>query len=148
MNEKLFYTKSNQRDDFSEGYLYTDIYMTPWNMFQDTVKIAAYTDIVAVSPDGQYFLSKRCFDLPNRPYAIIQVSTKKYQLLLGRDYSRAKAFYSYRKKKFAFDFGGMITYIDFPKEHPFDALRWNNPDIPDLGNTEFYKQFEHKPFNN
>jgi hypothetical protein len=142
----LFFSKSNQRDDFSGGFAWKDIYVSPWGKLQDSNKVAAFTEIIAVSPDGKYILGTRHFDLPNSPCAIIDVEHKKYQLLLGRDYSKAKAFYSNNEKKFAFDFGGKIVYVDFPKEYPFNALRRDNPDIPDWTNNAFYKQFEYEPF--
>ena len=142
----FFYTKSNQRDDFSEGFAWKDIYKAPWGKLQDSVKIAAFTEILTISPDGKYILATRHFDLPNSPCAIIDVDNKKYQLLLGRNYSKADAFYSFKEKKFAFDFEGRIVYVDFPKEYPFDALRKDNPDIPNWSDTDFYKQYEHEPF--
>lgn len=146
IGKDLFFTKSNQRDDFSGGFAWKDIYKAPWGKLQDSVKIAAFSNILAISPDGKYILATRHFDLPNSPCAIIDVDNKKYQLLLGRDYSKADAFYSYKEKKFAFDFEGRIVYVDFPKEYPFDALRKDNPDIPSWSNTDFYNQFKHEPF--
>lgn len=146
VNGDFFFTKSNQRDDFSGGFLWKDIYKAPWGKLKDTVKVAAFSEILAISPDGRYILATRHFDLPNSPCAIIDVDKNKYQLLLGRNYSKADAFYSFKEKKFAFDFGDRIVYIDFPKEYPFYALKRDNPDIPNWSNTEFYKQFEHEPF--
>lgn len=142
----LFFTKSNQRDDFTGGFAWKDIYKAPWGKLQDSVKIAAFSEILVISPDGKYILGTRHFDLPNNPCAIFDVENKKYQLLLGRDYSKAHAFYSYKEKKFAFDFGGYIVYVDFPEVYPFDALRKDNPDIPNWSDREFYNRFEHPPF--
>ena len=139
---QLFFTKSNVPDDLWGGYAWPDIYVAPWGRIQDSVKIAAAADIYAISPDGKYILAKRK-DLPNGPRAIIDVATKKYQLLLGREYQKAQAFYSYQKEKFAFDFGDRIVYVDFPKEYPFDALNPDNPEVPfDLD----LKPFQHPPF--
>lgn len=146
IGKDLFFTKSNIRDNFSGGFAWKDIYKAPWGKLQDSVKIAAFSEIIAISPDGKYILGTRHFDLPNSPCAIFDVENKKYQLLLGRNYSKAHAFYSYKEKKFAFDFGGWLVYVDFPKEFPFDALRKDNPDIPRWSNKEFYKQFELPPF--
>jgi hypothetical protein len=149
IENKFFFTKSTYRDDFNDGYAWMDIYYSPWGKMQDSTKIASYSDIVQVSPDGKYILARRIFDLKNRPFAIIDVRNKKYQLLLGRDYSNGRPFYSFKEKKFAFDFGGVITYIDYPKEFPFDALKkTNRKDIPSWTDLNFYKQFEHKPFTN
>jgi hypothetical protein len=142
----LFFAKSNQRDDFSGGFLWKDIYKAPLKDLNDTVKIATSSNILAITPDGKYILATRQFDMPNKPCAIIDVENKKYQLLLGRDYSKADAFYSYKEKKFAFDFEGQIVYVDFPLEYPFDALRKGNSDIPQWTNKKFYQQFLHEPF--
>ena len=142
IGDQLFFTKSNVPDDLWDGYAWPDIYVAPWGRIQDSVKIAAAADIYAISPDGRYIVAKRR-DLPNGPRAIINVATKKYQLLLGRNYQEAQVFYSYQKKKFAFDFGDQIVYVDFPEEYPFDALNRENPEVPfslDL------KPFQHPPF--
>ena len=142
VDNQIFFTKSNIPDDLWGGYAWPDIYMAPWGRMQDSVKIAATSDILAVSPEGKYILAKRK-DLPNGPRVIIDVSTKKYQLLPGRQYQEAKAFYSYAKKKFAFDFGDRIVYVDFPKEYPFNALDRDNPEIPFNLNLE---PFQHASF--
>lgn len=146
IGDKFFFTKSNKRDDFSNGFAWKDIYMTSWNNLDDTVKIASFSSIMAISPDGKYILGTRHFDLPNYPCAIFDVENKKYQLLLGRPYWKYQAFYSYEKEKFAFNVDGRIIYIDFLEEYPFDALRKDNPDIPKWSNDDFYKQFEQEPF--
>lgn len=146
VGDDFFFTKSNQQDDYSGGFAWKDIYKAPWGKLQDSIKIAAFSEILAISPDGKYILGTRHFDLPNSPCAIFDVENKKYQLLLGRNYSKAHAFYSFKNKKFAFDFSGRIVYIDFPKKYPFDALRRGNPDIPNWSETEFYKSYQHEPF--
>ena len=141
VGDQLFFTKSNVPDDLWGGYAWPDIYVAPWGRIQDSVKIAAAADIYAISPDGNILTKRK--DLPNGPRAIIDVATKKYQLLLGREYQKAQAFYSYQKEKFAFDFGDRIVYVDFPKEYPFDALNPDNPEVPfDLD----LKPFQHPPF--
>lgn len=146
VGDDFYFTKSNERDDFSGGFKWKDIYVSPWSQLKDSVKIASYTNILAISPDGKYILGTRQFDLPNSPCAIIDVVNKKYQLLLGRDYSKADAFFSYKEKKFAFNFSDRIVYIDFPEEYPFDALKKDNTEIPGWGDIEFYSQFKHAPF--
>jgi hypothetical protein len=142
VNNKLFFTRSNERDDLWRGYAWKDIYVAPWGKLKDSVKIAYRSDIIAISPDGRYILAEN-FDMPNGVCLIIDVRTKKYQLLLGRDYNKYAAFYSYEKEKFAFDFGSHIIYVDFPEEYPFDALKdnlqfWNK-------SSAIRKQFQHKP---
>ena len=72
--------------------------------------------------------------------AIVDVTQKKYQLLLGRDYDddRSQAFYSQYHQKFAFDMNSHIVYVDFPDEYPFDALRRDNSLVPfDLDLTPY-----------
>ena len=146
INQEIIFTKSDERDDFDGGYAWTDIYSAVPDQLMNRKKIAAFSDIITISPDGKYILAERIGDLVNGPRAIIDVREKKYQLLLGRDYSKAQIFYSYIEDKFAFQFGDRIVYVNFPKVYPFDALRKNNPDIPHPSNKEFYKQFMHPPF--
>jgi hypothetical protein len=142
VNGKLFFTQSSERDDFAGGYAWRDIYVAPWGKLKDSVKVAFRSDIIAISPDGRYILAEN-YDLPNGVCIVIDVRKKKYQLLMGRDYSKHPAFYSYEKGKFAFDFGEHIIYVDFPEAYPFDALK---------NNLEFWgesaairKQFQHAP---
>lgn len=139
----LVFARSDDRDDFEGGYSWTNIYSAPLNQIANTEMIAGFADITALSADGQFILANRVFDLPNRPRAIINVRNKRYQLLLGRNYSKAQAFYSFFERKFAFHFGNHIVYVDFPDQYPFPTLRKNNPDIPHPSQREFYKQFMH-----
>jgi hypothetical protein len=142
VNNKLFFARSNERDDFAGGYAWRDIYVAPWGKLKDSVRIAFRSDIKAISPDGKYILAKN-FDLPNGVCTIIDVKAKKYQLLMGRDYNKYSAFYSYKKEKFAFDFGSHIIYVDFPEEYPFDALR---TDLLFQGRrSAIRKLFQHMP---
>lgn len=143
INEKLFFTISNESDDFDEGFFWKDIYIAPFENISDTIRIATRTELVKISSDGRYILGKRA-DLVEYPYIIIDTETKKYQYLIGRDYIKgAKPFYSETQQKFAFDFNGKIIYIDYPKAYPFDALKKERPKIPYLSNKEFYNQLRH-----
>ncbi|MGE0089781.1 MAG: hypothetical protein AB7S50_09950 [Bacteroidales bacterium] len=146
IGNKFFFTKARGKDD-TGNFEWTDIYMASLDNLSDTIKIASFSDILAISPDGKYILGTRRNDLPNYPVAIFDVENKKYQLMIGRQYSKYRAFYSYEKEKFAFWIEQHIVYIDFPHEYPFDALRKDNPDIPSWSNDEFYKQFEKDPLN-
>jgi len=76
---------------------------------------------------------------------IIEVASKKYQMLLGRDYYKHKSFYSHHENKFAFDFTGYLIYVDFPDKYPFDALNWRNEEIPDWTEKEFWSKYQHDP---
>lgn len=145
IGDKLFFMKANERDAYN-GFDNTEIYIAPWGKLQDSVKIASTSKIVAISPDGKYILATRFFDTQKTTCVIIDVEKKKYQLLLGRDYAKAKAFYSFHEEKFAFDFGGWIAYIDLPKDFPFNALNWRNSEIPDATEHTFWEQYQHAPF--
>lgn len=145
VGDKIFFMKANERDAYG-GFDNTEIYVAPWGKLQDSIKIASTSKIVAISPDSKYILATRFFDTQHTTCVIIDVEEKKYQLLLGRDYAKAKAFYSYHEEKFAFDFGGWIVYIDLPKEFPFNALNWRNSEIPDVTEHSFWEQYLHPPF--
>jgi len=90
VNNTLFFTIG--RKDAYSGFNNKDIYMAPWGNLKDTVKIASNTKIIAISPDGKYILASRFFDRQKNTCVIIDVASKKYQMLLGRDYFKYKAF--------------------------------------------------------
>lgn len=138
-----FFTIGN--DDGYGGFANKDIYVAPWGKLEDSLKIASTTSMLAVSPDGKYILGTRFFDRYKATAVIIDVEKKKYQMLLGRDYAEYRAFYSTQEKKFSFQIKNYIVYIDFPKEYPFDALKWRNEEIPDFTEEEFWSQYEHGP---
>jgi len=146
IGDTLFFTIG--RKDAYNGFDNKDIYKAPFDNLEDTVKIADNTKIIAISPDGRYILGTRFFDREKTTCVIIDVKTKKYQMLLGRDYAKHSAFYSHYEQKFAFDFNGYIIYVDFPGSYPFDALKWKNEEIPDWTEEDFWKQFEHEPLPN
>jgi len=131
----LFFTIG--RKDAYDGFNNKDIYMAPWGNLEDTTKIASNTKIIAISPDGRYILGSRFFDRQKNTCVILDVISKKYQMLLGRDYFKYQAFYSYHEKMFAFDFKGYLIYIDFPESYHFDALKWRNEEIPDWTERSF-----------
>ncbi len=144
VGDQLFFTIG--RKDGYDGYSNKDIYKAPFNDISDTTKIAVNTDLIGVSPDGNYILGSRFLDRQKTTAVIIEVSSRKYQMLLGRDYPSGRPFYSLYENKFAFSIKGHIIYIDFPESYPFDALTWRNEEIPDWTETEFWSQFEHPPF--
>ncbi len=145
VNGSFFFEISNERDDFDNGYEWKDIYKSTLENFTDTVMIAKFSSILAITPDGKYILAERKFDLPNGPRAIIDVENKKYQLLLGRAYRDFTPFYSFKKKKFGFYKNDIIIYVDFPQEYPYDALKRVNDDIPSWRNIEYFDKFKHTP---
>ncbi|NQX81806.1 MAG: hypothetical protein HRT66_07425 [Flavobacteriaceae bacterium] len=146
VNRKLFFQKVNVKSDDLNDLWQTDIYKTtPFNL-KDTIKVASFSKIKVISPDGKYILGSRNWDIPNGSTAIFNVETGKYQLLIGREYHKATAFYSIIKEKFGFDFKGKIVYIDIPKEFPYDSFQRDNLDLPDFFDVDFYKKHKHKPF--
>ena len=146
VNNMLFFQKVNVKFKGISDLFQTDIYKTTAFNLKDTVKVAAYAKIRVISPDGKYILGSRDWDIPNGSTAIFNVETGKYQLLIGREYHKVKAFYSHRKKKFGFVFKGKIVYIDIPKEFPYDSFQRENRDLPDFFDVDFYKKHKHKPF--
>ncbi len=143
VDDKLFFTMG--RKDGYGNFSNKDIYMAPWGNLEDSIKIASNTNIKSISPDGNYILGTRFWDRQKNTDVILNVEQQKYQMLLGRDYAKYKAFYSEHEKKFAYDFEGYLIYVDFPENYPFDALKWKNEEIPDWTEEEFWKQYEHAP---
>lgn len=143
VDDTLFFTIG--RKDGYENFSNKDIYMAPWENLQDMIKVASNTEIKSISPDGKYILGTRFWDLQKNTDVIVDVKDRKYQMLLGRDYAKQRAFYSYHKEKFSYDFKGYIIYVDYPESYPFDALNWRNEGIPDWTDEEFWKQYEHPP---
>ncbi|MCR5695962.1 MAG: hypothetical protein K6G73_03180 [Marinilabiliaceae bacterium] len=126
VGDNLFFTRSNERDDFQNGFWLTDIYVAPFNHIEDSVVIARRFRIRAVSSDGKYILAQNQNTISNWSCAIINVEQKKYQVLLGRNYCNRPVFYSDEEQKFGFAFGKKIVYVDMPKTFPFDALEKKN----------------------
>lgn len=122
IDDRLFYTRSNERDDFQGGYWLTDIYVSPLDNIADSVVIARNFGIRAISSDGKYILAQNKNTIDRYSCAIIDVESKRYQVLLGRDYYAQQVVYSDEEKKFGFVFGQKIVYVDMPKTFPFDAL--------------------------
>ncbi len=126
VGDKLYYTRSNERDDLLGGYWLTDIYVSPYGHIEDSVVVARQFGIRAVSSDGKYILAENKNVTHQYSCAIIDVEQRKYQVLLGRDYYDRKVFYSDEKKKFGFVFGNKIVYVDTPKTFPFDTMNKQN----------------------
>ncbi|WOK06887.1 hypothetical protein RT717_27850 [Imperialibacter roseus] len=143
VGDNLFFTIG--RKDGYNGFSNKDIYMAPWRSLQDSVKIAANTDILAISPDGKSILGTRFWDRQKSTAVVVDVEQKRYQMLLGRDYAEHNAFFFPFDSKFVFDFKGYLIYVDFPEKYPFDALKWRNEQIPDWTDEEFWRPYEHTP---
>lgn len=141
IGDRLFFTVG--RKDGYDNFSNKDIYVVPWASLKDSVKVASNTTIKAISPDGKYILGTRFWDRQKLTDVILDVDQKKYQMILGRNYAERKAFYSNHKDKFTYDFKGYLIYIEFPKNFPFDVLKWKNEEIPDWTDEVFWGQYEH-----
>jgi len=140
IGNKLFFTIPNY-DNL--GDFLQDVYVAPWGNISDTTRIASGTHwwLFSVSSDGKYILTRRS-DLSDGVAVIIDVETKKYQILIGRDYQRSSSFYSEVKQKFAFRFGDEIIYVKKPIIFPFDALQRDNPLVPFQRSREIRRMFD------
>ena len=112
--KKFFYMQGAGVYDFS-------IYKAPQYELEKSELIMEYAEIVKISPEGRYILAKKFF-YGKSTYIILDLETKKFTYLLGRDYMQYRCFYSPAYKRFAFDTGDNIIYIDYPKEFPFNSL--------------------------
>ncbi len=144
INDKLFFARSNERDDFYDGFALSDIYVAPLDHIEDSVAIARKFRIRAISSDGKYILAQNKNTIRNWSCAIINVEQKKYQVLLGRDYHARQVIYSDEERKFGFIFGEKIVYVDMPQTFPFDALEKRNIFWP-RPKGDWYKKFEKQP---
>ena len=122
IGDELFFTRSNERDDFQGGYWLTDFYMSPFDNIVESVVVARNFGIRAISSDGKYIIAENKNTISQYSCAIIDVEQKKYQVLLGRNYCNRTVIYSDEEQKFGFIFGKKIVYVDMPKTFPFDAL--------------------------
>ena len=103
IDDRLFYTRSNERDDFQGGYWVTDIYVSPLDNIADSVVIARNFGIRAISSDGKYILAQNKNTIDRYSCAIIDVESNRYQVLLGRDYYAQQVVYSDEEKKREYD---------------------------------------------
>jgi hypothetical protein len=100
---------------------YHNIYFAGIDNPDDTTLCAFNIKLLDISTDKKYILGKKYLYGRATPI-ILDVNSKHYQYLLGRDYPTDRCFYSTTKKKFAFDLGDQIVYVEIPAQFPFDAL--------------------------
>jgi hypothetical protein len=143
IKDTIFFTKAEPREEFNFDFGYTNIFKSRLSAFADSVKIASYTNILAISDDGTFLVGVRFTDLPNRQLVIIDAINQRYQLLLGRDYGKGVVFYSSQKKKFAILTKGTIIYLEKPRSFPFNSLQKERQRIPEFREKDFYEQFRH-----
>jgi hypothetical protein len=120
IKNKFIYGKEIPIGKGYDGY-YLNIYSAPIDNINDTVLIAHDIEIKQITPDGKFILGKKYLYGKYTP-VIVNVDTKRYQYILGRNYFFDYCYYSHLEEKFAFDIGEKIVYIEFPKDYPFDAL--------------------------
>lgn len=130
-NHKWIFTKSNERDDLYDGFSLTDVYVSSISDLSDSVKVAVKFNVCSVSEDGRYIFAVKNYVSSERACVIIDSEERKYQIILGRDYSSMNPFYSKEEKKFGFDNGDCVIYIDMPQKFPFDALNDEFPYVED-----------------
>jgi len=120
VNNNYYFNKEVPIGHGFDGF-YNNIYKAPLNNINDTNMIAHNIELINITPDGRFILGGKYLH-GKYTLVILNVETKKYQYILGRNYPIDNCYYSFKEKKFAFDFGKHIVYIEFPKEYPFDAL--------------------------
>jgi len=118
--DKIFFGKKFFYMHGADAYDWK-IYSAPLFDLSKRELLAEYIEILLTSPDGKYILGKKqhygqaCF-------VILDVKSKKFDFIIGRDYFKYKYFYSPGLKQFAFDAGSHNIYIDYPKEFRFNAI--------------------------
>ncbi len=111
--KKFFYIKGADVYDWK-------IYRAPIFDLSKSELLGEYIELLFVSPDGNYLLGKKLLN-GKQTLVILNIKTRKFQYILGRDYFKLKFFYSPAFKKMAFDREGDIIYIEYPKEFPFGS---------------------------
>jgi hypothetical protein len=123
------------------------IYSAPLFDLSKRELLAEYIEILLTSPDGKYILGKKQL-YGQACFVILDVESKKFDFVIGRDYYKYKYFYSPGLKQFAFDASDRIIYIDYPKEFRFNAIGMEA--IPDYTTNEedskFWKEHTLPPF--
>jgi hypothetical protein len=142
VDHKFIFVREIEIGGGRDGY-YRNIYSAPEDNINDTVKIAHDINLIQLSSDGKFILGKKYLYGEYTP-VIIEVASKRFQYLLGRDYPMEYSFYSPYEKKFAFDFGSHFVYINFPDTYPFDALSQNVNNTSKTENAAFWKMFQHE----
>ncbi|CAD5257216.1 MULTISPECIES: WD40 repeat domain-containing protein [unclassified Imperialibacter] len=112
--KKFFYLKGADVYDWK-------IYSTPLFDLSKSELIAEYIEVLLASPDGKYVLGKKQ-NYGRTCFVIVDVAAKKFDFIMGRDYSKYKYFYSPGRRQFAFDTESHFIYINYPKEFPFNAI--------------------------
>lgn len=143
IGDRILFVKEIAIGGGQDGY-YKNIYIAPKDDIKDTLKIAHDINIIKISPDGKFILGEKYLH-GEYTAVIIDIASKRFQYLLGRNYPMSYSFYSPYEKKFAFDFGTHFVYIDFPETYPFDALSRKVNRTSKTENADFWKKYQHEP---
>jgi hypothetical protein len=144
-NNYFLYTKELPIGRGYDGF-YKNVYSAPINNIGDTTRIANEINIKLATPDGNFFLGEKYLYGRNVP-VIVNVKTKKYQFILGRDYPLDQCYYSTEEEKFAFQYKKNIVYVEFPDEYPFNALDFfSTKSSTKVEREAFWQKFEQRSF--
>ena len=119
VDEYIYFGKKFEYLHGSDAYDWK-IYRAPIGDIRKMELIAEYIEILLVSPDGNYILGKRNL-YGKSTLVIVDIKSRKFQYLLGRNYNALKYFYSPGYRRFAFDREADILYLDFPQTFPFQS---------------------------
>lgn len=116
-SKKFYYLKGSDSYDWK-------LYRTPLSDIKKTELLGEFIEIIQVSPDSRTILCRK--NLYGKDVlALLDIGTKKFQYLLGRDYLKLNFFFSPGYRKWAFDSEDEIIYINYPDKYPFNALDSN-----------------------
>jgi len=140
--KKFFYFPGTDAYDWK-------IYRAPKFNLSKSELLAEYIEIILVSPDNKYILGKK-YLYGKETFVILNTETKKFNYILGRDYSKYKYFYSPAFKQFAFDEGNYFIYINYPKEFPFNSIGADakRERTSKEANQKFWEEYKHQPLLN
>lgn len=142
INDKMIFVKEIKIGRGMDGY-YKNIYISPKNNINDTLKVAHDINIRLLSPDGKFILGEKYLHGRYVP-VIVDVASRRFQYLLGREYPMNYSFYSSVENKFAFDLDTYIIYVEFPVTYPFDALNKDMSMSTKGEDTVFWKKYRHE----
>jgi hypothetical protein len=144
IGDKIYFVKEIEIGRGRDGY-YKNIYVAPKDNINDTLKIAHDINLIKLSPDGKFILGQKYLNGEYVPI-IIDVTLKRFQYILGRNYPIDDSFFSPYEKKFAFDFGTHIVYIEFPDRYPFDTLDTKKGKrLAAAEKNAFWAKYQHEP---
>jgi hypothetical protein len=98
---------------------YSNIYYAHETNITDTVLIAAQANLVSVSADGKSIIASKTFH-GKQVLVYIDMPTKQFQYLLGRDYSSMKIIF-FANGIVGFEDAEKLIFVDKPREFLFDA---------------------------